>query len=40
MTAFNIEGRYPDTLAAPPSEQEARWYLERAKRVFEWLMTQ
>ena len=40
MTSFNIDGRYPDTLAAPPNKQEAQRYLARAERVFEWLMTQ
>lgn len=40
MNAFNIEGRYPDTLATPPSEAEAKEYINRSMEVFEWLMAQ
>jgi HEPN domain-containing protein len=40
MNAFNIEGRYPDTLAPPPTPREARQYLRRAKEVYQWLMNQ
>jgi HEPN domain-containing protein len=38
MNAFNIEGRYPDSLSAPPNQSEAREYMRRAEEVFEWLM--
>ncbi len=38
MNAFNLEGRYPDTLAPPPSRAEAAEYAARCKEVFEWLM--
>ena len=40
MNAFQVEGRYPDSLAMVPSESEARSYLARAKEVFEWLTRQ
>ena len=40
MTAFSLEGRYPDALAQAPAKQEAQRYLERAKGVIEWLMNQ
>jgi HEPN domain-containing protein len=38
MNAFNVEGRYPETLAPPPTVDEAKRYFERAQEVFEWLM--
>lgn len=38
MNAFNIEGRYPDTLTPPVSKAEAQQYLARAEEVLEWLM--
>jgi HEPN domain-containing protein len=38
MNAFNVEGRYPETLAPPPTADEAKCYFERAQEVFEWLM--
>jgi HEPN domain-containing protein len=37
MNAFNVEGRYPETLQAPPTVSEGGQYLARAKEVFEWL---
>lgn len=37
LNAFNVEGRYPETLQAPPSASEGEQYLVRAKEVFEWL---
>src|SRR5262249_2981754 len=40
MNAFNIEGRYPDALAKPPSMREAKIYLDRAKKIYQWLMKQ
>jgi len=40
MNAFNIEGRYPDTLVPPPTPREAKQYLRRAKEVYRWLMNQ
>jgi HEPN domain-containing protein len=40
MDAFNIEGRYPDTLSSPPSRQEAGRYMKDAKEVFQWLIHQ
>lgn len=40
MNAFNIEGRYPDTLAPLPSQKEANEYLCRAAEVYQWLMNQ
>jgi HEPN domain-containing protein len=38
MNAFNIEGRYPDLLIPPPSQDEAKGYLCRAEEVYRWLM--
>ncbi|HEY4691735.1 MAG TPA: HEPN domain-containing protein [Anaerolineae bacterium] len=40
MNAFNIEGRYPDTLTPPPRQPEALEYLARAGEVFNWLTNQ
>ena len=40
MNVFNLEGRYPDSLASPPSLAETKEYLDRAQRVFEWLRSQ
>ncbi len=40
MNAFNIEGRYPDTLMPLLSQGEARGYLRRAEEVYQWLMNQ
>jgi HEPN domain-containing protein len=37
MNAFNVEGRYPESLQAPPSVLEGEQYLTRAKEVYEWL---
>ena len=38
MNAFQVEGRYPETLSPEPSPEEARRYLSRAQEVFSWLM--
>ena len=38
MNSFNIEGRYPDTLSLPPSQDEAQEYMNRANEVFQWLI--
>ncbi len=40
MNPFNLEGRYPDLLIPPPSQNEAKNYMRRAKEVYEWLMSQ
>jgi hypothetical protein len=37
VNEFNIEGRYSDLLMPPPTLEEARNYLRRAKGAFEWL---
>jgi len=37
INEFNIEGRYSDILMPPPSLEEAKQYLQRAKGTFEWL---
>jgi len=37
INAFNIEGRYPDVFAPLPSYTEAREYLHRAEKVYQWL---
>jgi HEPN domain-containing protein len=38
--AFNIEGRYPVLLPAPPTPVDARAYFARAREVFQWLIAQ
>ena len=38
MNAFNLEGRYPDTLGRPPGVDEAQDQLTRAEKVFQWLI--
>lgn len=40
MNAFNIEGRYPDALAPPPTPDETRNYMARAEEVLLWLTNQ
>ena len=40
MNAFNIEGRYPESLIPPPSIEEGKEYLAKAKEAFEWLINQ
>ncbi|MDA0243265.1 MAG: HEPN domain-containing protein [Chloroflexi bacterium] len=40
INAFNLEGRYPDTLMPPPSTSEALAYSHRAQGVYQWLMSQ
>jgi HEPN domain-containing protein len=40
MNAFNLEGRYPESLGLPPSPTEANEYLDRAQKVYQWLMNQ
>ena len=38
MNAFAIEGRYPESLSPPPTQEEARSYMDRAKEGFECFM--
>lgn len=40
ISNFNIEGRYPELLVPPPTKAEARRYLQRAREIFQWLMSQ
>lgn len=40
MNAFNIEGRYPDSLIAPLSQGEAQDCLVRAEEIYQWLIRQ
>lgn len=40
MNAFNLEGRYPDSFAPPPTLAEAKIYLERAEELYQWLINQ
>ncbi|MCA9982125.1 MAG: HEPN domain-containing protein [Anaerolineales bacterium] len=40
MNAFNLEGRYPDSLTLPPSMAEATDYLRRTASVYTWLIQQ
>ena len=39
MNSFNIEGRYPDSLSPPPSQDEARHYMTQTEEVFQWLIS-
>ncbi|MBW1676275.1 MAG: HEPN domain-containing protein [Deltaproteobacteria bacterium] len=39
MNSFNIEGRYPDTLSPPPSQEEAQHYMTQGEEVFQWLIS-
>jgi len=38
MTAFNLEGRYPESMQPPPTAEQAEAYFSRTQEVFEWLM--
>ena len=38
MNAFNLEGRYPETLAPPPTPAESQGYLRQVEEVFQWLI--
>jgi len=40
MNEFNIEGRYPITYIAPPTQKEALDYIKKSKVAFEWLIRQ
>lgn len=40
MNAFNIEGRYPDTLSSPPPPRDAQRYMAAAEEVLQWLIRQ
>jgi HEPN domain-containing protein len=40
LNAFNIEGRYPESLLPPPTVAEAKAYLKQAKEIYQWLMNQ
>ncbi len=37
MNAFNIEGRYPESLTEPPSLPEAEAYIKHAEEALNWL---
>lgn len=38
INEFNIEGRYSDVMPPPVTQEDARFYLNRAKGTFEWLV--
>lgn len=40
MNGFNLQGRYPDSVSPIPSVAEAKIYLTRAEKVYEWLKAQ
>jgi len=40
MSAFNIEGRYPDALLPVISLEEATIYIRRAEEIYLWLKKQ
>lgn len=37
---YQMEGRYPEDLISPPSPEEGRVQLEKAREMFQWLMQQ
>ena len=37
MNDFNLEGRYPEEMAAPPTAPESKALMARTKEVIEWL---
>ena len=39
INEFNIEGRYSDTLPAPITLTESKFYVRRAKGTLEWLIS-
>jgi HEPN domain-containing protein len=39
MNEFALEGRYPDSLATPPTMDEAKHYLSKAREVLKCLTT-
>ena len=39
MNAFQIEGRYPESLTKPPTIAETSKYMTKAEKVFQWLMS-
>ncbi len=40
LTAFSLEGRYPDALAPLPTAEETQGYMTSARELLEWLMRQ
>lgn len=40
MNQFNIEGRYPETLPAPPNQMEAMVFMNRSQEALQWLKAQ
>jgi HEPN domain-containing protein len=39
FNAFNLEGRYPNPLAPPVSQQEAMEYFSKAEEILAWLIS-
>jgi HEPN domain-containing protein len=37
LNEFSLEGRYPENWTEPPSLEQAKVYLERSRKVFQWL---
>lgn len=37
---YQVEGRYPEDLISPPSPEEGRVQLEKAREILQWLMQQ
>jgi HEPN domain-containing protein len=37
LNDFNLEGRYPEEMAAPPTAAESKALMARTKKVIEWL---
>lgn len=40
INSFNLAGRYPENLLPLPTRDEALAYLNQAKEVYKWLMSQ
>ena len=37
MNQFNLQGRYPEEMASPPTPAKSRTFMARTKEVIEWL---
>lgn len=40
INTLNIQGRYPEFSAAPPTKAEARAFFSKAQEILEWLTKQ
>jgi HEPN domain-containing protein len=40
MNQFNLQGRYPEEMASPPTAEKSRAFMARTKEAIEWLTQQ